>query len=159
MAHPDNGSSEMLDETDHAIAEELYVAPRMAFREIARRVGVSEATVRTRIRRLEDSGVLRFTAFIDPKGFGRGILCVALVDVDSAHHDDVVKTMSEWNEVVYLSTLLGEHSLQTQFSAANEEELWKLIQSVRALPGVTGIHTQVEATVHKIHYTAPRSLK
>ena len=58
---------EQLDQTDAAIVEQLYESPRMAFREIARRLDISEATVRTRVRRLQDTQVLRFTAFVDPQ--------------------------------------------------------------------------------------------
>jgi Lrp/AsnC family transcriptional regulator for asnA, asnC and gidA len=144
-----------LDDIDAAIIEELYAAPRIAFREIARRVDVSEATVRSRVRRLEEAGVLRFTAFVDPSGFGRGVLGVALVDVEAARHAEVVAALSEWPEVVYLSTLLGEHSLQLQFSAGNEGELWRLVQATRTLPGVVAIHPQVEVEIHKIRYVPP----
>lgn len=152
-------STGALDETDAAIIEELYTAPRMAFREIARRVDVSEATVRTRVRRLEESGVLRFTAFVDPSGFGRGVLGVALVDVEASRHDQVVAELSGWPEVVYLSTLFGTHSLQLQFSAGNEAELWRLVQATRTLPGVLAVHSQVEVEIHKIRYVPPGKSK
>jgi Lrp/AsnC family transcriptional regulator for asnA, asnC and gidA len=148
-------TDDMLDDTDTAIIEELYGAPRMAFREIARRVDVSEATVRTRVRRLEEAGILRFTAFVDPRGTGRGVLAVALLDVEPASHATVVATLTEWSEVVYLSTVFGQHSLQLQLSTANESELWRLVQATRQLPGVTAIQAQVEVEVHKIRYISP----
>jgi Lrp/AsnC family transcriptional regulator for asnA, asnC and gidA len=143
---------EQLDQTDAAIVEQLYESPRMAFREIARRLGVSEATVRTRVRRLQDAQVLRFTAFVDPAGFGHGVLAVALVDVAAAQHDAVVKKLSEWPEVVYLSTLFGRHSLQLQLSGETEQHLWQLIQDLSGIDGVTDVQAQIEVKVHKIRY-------
>jgi Lrp/AsnC family transcriptional regulator, regulator for asnA, asnC and gidA len=143
---------EQLDQTDAAIVTQLYESPRMAFREIARRLDISEATVRTRVRRLQDAQILQFTAFVDPAGFGHGVLCVALVDVAAAQHDTVVKILQEWHEVVYLSTLFGHHSLQLQLSGDSEYHLWELIRNMRAIDGVLDVHAQIEAKVHKIRY-------
>jgi len=145
-------ADEQLDQTDAAIVERLYESPRMAFREIARRLDISEATVRTRVRRLQDAQILRFTAFVDPSGFGHGVLCVALVDVDNRHHDTVVKTLEQWHEVVYLSTLFGQHSLQIQLSGDSEYHLWELIRNIRAIDGVRDVHAQIEVKIHKIRY-------
>ena len=143
---------EQLDQTDAAIVEQLYESPRMAFREIARRLGVSEATVRTRVRRLQDTQVLRFTAFVDPSGFGHGALAVALVDVTVGRHEAVVKKLTEWPEVVYLSTRFGPHSLQLQLSGETEQHLWQLIQDLSGIDGVTEVQAQIEVKVHKIRY-------
>jgi|SRR5579859_410706 len=145
-------ADEQLDQTDAAIVEQLYESPRMAFREIARRLDISEATVRARVRRLQDAQILRFTAFVDPSGFGHGVLCVALVDVDTRQHDRVVKTLEEWPAVVYLSTLFGRHSLQVQLSGDSEYHLWELIRGMRAIDGVLDVHAQIEVKVHKIRY-------
>lgn len=146
------------DETDAAIVAQLNESPRMAFREISRRLGMSEATVRARVKRLQDSDVLRFVTFVDPRGFGRLVLGVALVDVEAAAHEDVVAELVTWPEVVYLSTLIGEHSLQLQLCAEDESALWHTLHRVRLLGGVVGLRSQVEATVHKLAYTAPRGL-
>lgn len=143
---------EQLDQTDAAIVEQLYESPRMAFREIARRLDISEATVRTRVRRLQDTQVLRFTAFVDPAGFGHGALAVALVDVTPARHEAVVEKLAGWHEVVYLSTLFGEHSLQLQLSGETEQHMWQLIQDLHGIDGVIDVRAQMEVKVHKIRY-------
>lgn len=57
-----------LDDVDEAILRELQVDGRRAYREIARTVGVSEGTVRTRVKRLREAGLLRILAFVDPSG-------------------------------------------------------------------------------------------
>src|SRR6478609_2665984 len=58
------------DELDRAIIRELERDGRQPFREIGRSLGVSEATVRARYRRLTDSGLLRVVAFADPTAHG-----------------------------------------------------------------------------------------
>jgi Lrp/AsnC family transcriptional regulator, regulator for asnA, asnC and gidA len=55
-----------MDALDFGIVRELQDDGRRAFREIARNLSVPEATVRTRVKRLQDQGVLQILAFTDP---------------------------------------------------------------------------------------------
>ena len=48
-----------VDETDRAILSALRDNSRQAFVELAKVVGVSERTIRTRVRRLEEDGIIR----------------------------------------------------------------------------------------------------
>ena len=48
-----------VDETDRAILSALRGNSRQAFVELAKVVGVSERTIRTRVRRLEEDGIIR----------------------------------------------------------------------------------------------------
>ena len=48
-----------VDETDRAILSALRENSRQAFVELAKIVGVSERTIRTRVRRLEEEGIIR----------------------------------------------------------------------------------------------------
>ena len=68
-----------LDETDQAILRALQENGRRAYRDIAREVGVSEGTVRSRVRKLEHLGALRFLAFVDPMRLGNSVLALMLV--------------------------------------------------------------------------------
>ena len=51
-----------LDALDHAILALLSQDARISNRRIAAEVGVSEGTVRLRMQRLEDAGIMRVTA-------------------------------------------------------------------------------------------------
>ena len=57
--HSRPGAAFQLDELYNAIVDKLQQDGRRSFRAIARSVGVSEGTVRTRVRRIEDAGALR----------------------------------------------------------------------------------------------------
>ena len=60
-----------VDETDRAILSALRGNSRQAFVELAKVVGVSERTIRTRVRRLEEDGIIRgYTSSIYLKGGG-----------------------------------------------------------------------------------------
>ena len=79
-------TEEPLDHLDREILRNLQEDGRRAFREIARSLGVSEATVRTRFRRLQDSGILRILAFADPFRLGGSVLALVLLRVQADAH-------------------------------------------------------------------------
>lgn len=55
-------AQDSLDHLDRAILHQLEEDGRRAFREIARVVGTSEATVRARVKRMQDLEILRIVA-------------------------------------------------------------------------------------------------
>ena len=74
---------ETLDETDWAIVERLRKENATNI-DLARELSVSEGTVRQRLKRLKDSGVLRITAGIDPDALGNQQAALVAVNVTRA---------------------------------------------------------------------------
>jgi Lrp/AsnC family leucine-responsive transcriptional regulator len=63
--------SEAVDALDRSILTELDADPRLSMAELARRTGVSVPTARDRVRRLEESGVIRgYRLDVDPAALG-----------------------------------------------------------------------------------------
>jgi len=55
---------------------------RRSYVELARLLGVTEAAIRKRVRRLEEEGVIRgYTIDVDPKRLGYEILCFLGLDI------------------------------------------------------------------------------
>ena len=55
----DGGAMASVDETDRAILTALRENSRQPYVDLAKTVGVSERTIRTRVRRLEEDGIIR----------------------------------------------------------------------------------------------------
>lgn len=144
-----------LDSLDYEIVRELQEDGRRAFREVARNLDVPEATIRARVKRLQDMGTLQILAFIDPSKLGHAKLALLFVNVTPQDHERVVDTLGRWPEVSYLSTTLGNADICAQVLCRDEETLWALQQKVRALPGVLEVRTTQEVKVHKIRFTLP----
>src|ERR1700742_1089470 len=96
-----------LDDLDRAIMRELEEDGRRAFREISRSVGASEATIRARVKRLQDLKILRIVAFADPEQLGGSQLALVFLTVELARHEEIVGQLADLPEVSYVSTLLG----------------------------------------------------
>lgn len=72
-----------IDAFDRRILDELAVDGRISVTELARRIGLSKSPTQARLRRLEDSGVIRgYRALLDPIRLGRDH--VAFVEVKLA---------------------------------------------------------------------------
>jgi Lrp/AsnC family transcriptional regulator, regulator for asnA, asnC and gidA len=140
-----------LDDLDEAILRRLQEEGRRSYRQIARELGVSEGTVRSRVRRLEEGGALRVIAFIDPSRLG-SVLALILIRVDTEEHDRVVGILSGWREATYVSSLVGRADVYIQVICPDNQSLWNLVKEVRGLPGVLETETMLEMQVHKFTY-------
>jgi Lrp/AsnC family transcriptional regulator for asnA, asnC and gidA len=63
-------SARRVDDLDRQIIEALQENGRESFRRVASRLGVSEATVRSRYARLKNAGVIQVVAVTNPLGPG-----------------------------------------------------------------------------------------
>ena len=145
-----------MDDVDRAIVVELEADGRRAFREIARQVGVSEATVRARVRRLEETGLLQIVAFADPAKMGNSAMALLFLRVAPAEHDNIVAELSGRPEVSYLSTVLGNSDLCVQVVVRDQVQLGEFVRNqVRTLPGVIDTQTIPETVVHKLWFGMP----
>lgn len=144
-----------LDTLDRAILAALQVDGRRPFRVIARDLDVSEGTVRTRVRRLEESGVLRILAFVDPLKLGDALIAILNISVESAAHEAIAEQLSTWDEISYVSSVLGAYDMSIQVMTAGVAELWDLARRVESLDGVTDSQVLIEMKVHKFKYLAP----
>ena len=145
-----------LDDLDRRVLAELQEDGRRPFREIARHAGVSERTIRARVKRMQDAGVLRILAFADPFQLGHQVLAFALLRVDAGAHERIVETLSTWPEASYVSSLLGRWDVYVQLVCGDNERLWDLVNHrIRGLDGVLETETTIEMRVHRFTYTYP----
>lgn len=151
-----NGSAARFDAVDVQIVQELQQDGRRPVREISKNLGIPEATVRLRLRKLLDAGV-RIMAFANPAGFGQIKPALLLAVVEPNMHSQVVTALEEWDQVVYLSTMLGEFDLCIQVYTEDESELLKLTRAVRELSGVQSVKVMLEVDVHKLRWRLLRT--
>src|SRR5690348_3185078 len=99
--------TQRLDEVDQEIVRQLQQDGRRSYREMARSIGVSEGTVRWRVRRLQETGALRIAAIADPFRLGYTVLASMLLRVSPGELEHVIDELVQWQEVVYVSSCTG----------------------------------------------------
>lgn len=152
-----NMSISTLDPLDFGIVRELQEDGRRAYREVARNLSVPEATIRVRVKRLQDQGILQILAFTDPSKLGHAKLALLFVNVEPQDHERAVDTLGRWPQVSYLSTTMGTADICVQVLCSDDDSLWALQQRVRSLPGIRDVRTLQEVKVHKIRFTLPEA--
>jgi Lrp/AsnC family transcriptional regulator, regulator for asnA, asnC and gidA len=149
MSTPANG---LLDDIGKAIIEQLQEDGRRPYASIGRAVGLSEAAVRQRVQRLQDTGVIQVVAVTDPLQLGlrRQAMIGVTADGDLT---EVADAMAELPEVDYVVITAGRFDLLVEAVCEDDEHLLHLVGSrIRAVPGVRSVETFVYMKLRKQHY-------
>lgn len=101
-----------LDETDTAILKLLQENARMTVKEIAEKVNLTSTPVHERIRRLEQSGVIKqYATLVEPAKVGKGltVICyVSLREHSKTAGTKFIKAIHSLNEIVECYNISGE---------------------------------------------------
>jgi Lrp/AsnC family transcriptional regulator for asnA, asnC and gidA len=152
-ARSDGQNRITLDDVDREILQELQADGRRAFRDIARQLGVSEATIRTRVKRLRDNRVLQILGYVDPVAFGYGIMVVLLIKVTPDAHASAIETFTSWRDTTWVSTTVGRSNIYVQMLCHDSSSLYDLL-TVRLgdIDGIVDVDVIEEVKVHKAEY-------
>jgi Lrp/AsnC family transcriptional regulator for asnA, asnC and gidA len=131
-----------LDALDTQIIEALQENGREAFRSLASRLGVSEATIRNRYGRLTETGVLQVTAVTNPLGLGFDSMAMLGVSVEGPP-ERVADELAGWREAIYVVVVAGRFDLLVELVADDRRELLELTGRVRSIEGVRDTETFV----------------
>jgi DNA-binding Lrp family transcriptional regulator len=130
-----------MDDLDHRILHVLRRDARMPYTEIAERVGTSEGTVRNRVDRLIEEGIIeRFTVATRTGNVKAMVEISVAVDVDTTA---VSETMAEWEEVDFVWQVSGEEDVVLVVDAADTAALNDLITRSRELDEVKSTKTRL----------------
>jgi DNA-binding Lrp family transcriptional regulator len=125
-----------LDAIDDAIIALLREDGRMPYRAIAKSVGVAEATVRSRVRRLEESDTMRVVAVTDIGAAGYDMLLAIGVQVEHRSPEDVARELAAISAVFSVNVVVGAHDVEILVVSRDQAELNELINRLAAIPGV-----------------------
>lgn len=127
-----------LDDLDRAILERLSRESRISNRAIADALGVVEGTVRARIKRMQDHGLMRITAVTNIQRLKNPALAYLWIDVDrSAQCADVARRLAALPEIGFVSTMLGRADILAMTLVHSTEQLTAFLHTVVGnIPGV-----------------------
>lgn len=141
-----------LDEVAKGIIEQLQEDGRRPYATIGRAVGLSEAAVRQRVQRLLDAGVMQIVAVTDPLqlGFARQ----AMVGLrTSAELGETADRLAELAAVDYVVITAGSFDLLVEVVAHDDDHLLRILEEIRAVPGVTTTEAFVYLKLRKQTYS------
>jgi len=133
-----------LDEFDHQILEVLSSDARLSNRKIAQALGVTEGTIRGRLKRLQEENYLRFTAVTAPSYLGSSLLVFIGVTAEQGRVKDVAQTIAEMEGIRSVIITLGRFNVHVVgMYGTLEEVLGVANNAILAIPGVRHVETSI----------------
>jgi len=130
-----------MDDLDRRILSILRRDARTPYTEIADRVGTSEGTVRNRVDRMTDEGVIeRFTVTTRTGNVKAMIEISVEMNVNT---DAVGRRMVEWEEVDFVWQVSGEEDVVLVVDAVDTRAVNELITQAREMDEVKSTKTRL----------------
>ncbi len=142
-----------LNETDIKILKNLLEDARFSSRQIAKNVGVSVGTVLSRIKKMEEDGLIRgYVVILDHEKLGYELTVVTEITVSKGRLVEMEKEIAKMPGVcgVYDVTGLTDAVIIAKFKS--REELGRFTKQLLALPYIERTNTHVALTTVKENF-------
>jgi Lrp/AsnC family transcriptional regulator, leucine-responsive regulatory protein len=133
------------DATDTNIVEQLRRNGRANNQQIAEELGLTAATVSTRIKRMEDAKQLRVVAVSDFAAHGFNVLFKVAVEVDGRPASEVAHELAALPEIFAVHLVTGRHDIDMLVALHDFDDLPGFL--LEKLSRVRGIRSLVPAVV------------
>jgi DNA-binding Lrp family transcriptional regulator len=142
---------DVVDDLDLSIVSWLQRDGRSSNRSIAKELDVSEGTVRTRIKRMEEAGLIRIQAVSDVLAFGITAHAYVGIQVAGGAIDKVREALMRCAEIAVLTRTIGEFDFFAVVAAAHREQLIGVI--LEQIANVDGVrHTETFESWHTVKH-------
>lgn len=148
-----NPAAPAIDAIDMRMIALLRGDGRIASREMAEALGISEATVRARLRRLEEADTLRVVAVTDFRAAGFDLLTSVGVQVEEGAATAVAAELARIPEVLNVHIVAGPPDIEISLAARNRAELARLLgERLLQIPGILRVEAGVALDVLKLQW-------
>jgi len=111
---------------------------------IAKQLGVSEATVRSRLTRLIKEECIQIVAVSNPLKLGFEIVGILKINVDVKKMEHVSEELNKIKQLWYIVHATGASDIYAEFNAKSIEELNQVIsQKIHKIDGITATETSL----------------
>jgi Lrp/AsnC family transcriptional regulator for asnA, asnC and gidA len=133
-----------LDQIDCAIIELLQKDGRIPNTMIAKMIGVSESTVRSRLSRLIEEAYIQIVAVSDPIKLGFEIVGAIRIHVDNKKIDQVINRLIAVKPLWYIVLSTGVTGIDAEFIVKSLDELNDLVfNKINPIDGVIRTETSL----------------
>jgi DNA-binding Lrp family transcriptional regulator len=140
----------MVDDLDTKILQQLTRNARQSYRQIARKLRVSTGTVLTRIRRLEETGIIRgYTIMLDTEKLGYQLTALSELVVSKGKLLEMEREIAHLSPVCAVYDITGTTDAIVIAKFRNREELGNFTKSLLAMPFVERTNTHLVLTTVK----------
>ena len=140
----------VVDNLDSEIVQILKKDGRASNAHIARALGVSEGTIRRRLKMLIDGGVVHVNVSLDPAKMGLTTEAIIGLEVDPDKMDPVCASLAAFDEIGYVTLTTGAVDVFAWGRFSSTESLGLFLRSkVGKIAGVRRTETYMCISVRK----------
>jgi Lrp/AsnC family transcriptional regulator for asnA, asnC and gidA len=142
-----------LDQIDCQMIELLQKDGRISNTDIAKEIGLSEATVRTRLNRLIKDKFIQIVAVSNPIKLGFKIVGNIRIHIEIKKMDRIIKELKNLKPLWFIVQTTGGTGIDTEFVVKSLDELNKLIfEKINKIDGVIKTDTSLFLNYIKRQY-------
>ena len=131
-----------MDAIDERLVSILRHDGRRSISDMATELGLSRATVRSRVERLEQTGVIiGYTVVLRADTVAQPVRGLAMIEVEGRMLDKVVDALGGFPEIGALHTTNGRWDIVVELSAESLTDLDAVLRRLRLVPGITASET------------------
>ncbi|WP_203257151.1 Lrp/AsnC family transcriptional regulator [Hyunsoonleella ulvae] len=121
----------MVDDTDLKLLSILKENSRLSFADLGRQINLSPSSVRERVQKMEEEGVIKkYSIQIDNKKIGYDLEAFILVKVFPGKLQYVIKKVKEFSGVITAHRITGNQNIHLKVVIQNQESLQKLLDKL-----------------------------
>ena len=136
----------MIDNLDKRILEIMKKDSRCPYVEIAEKLGVSEGTVRSRVHKMTEDGIIRgFTI----KTSSKNVKALVEVRIDvNTDTEEIARKLSEYDGVTEVFEVTGDQDIIAIVDVESPQSLNEIIERVRRYDNVLSTRTRLILKEH-----------
>ena len=101
----------MIDEIDQKLIELLMSNSRQSSRVLADKLGLDSSTVRRRVKKLVENGVVFYSVLPNPDVLGFSVRAVMALDIAPGKVNEAIEILSDMKEVKWISPTIGKYDV------------------------------------------------
>ena len=128
---------------DYKIFRLLQKNGRIPNTEIAKILGISEATVRKRLQNMIQDDRIQVIAIVNPLKLKSGIMGNLRVQADKKQLQSVGYELSCLDEIWYIAQLVGTSDFDAEYYISSQDEFGGMVDKINQIEGILAIETSL----------------
>ena len=139
-----------IDEVDVRILSRLRENARLSNVEIARELAISEATIRRRIKALEEKGIIQgYSCYLNYQLIENPVKAYVNLALEPGLRESVVAKVTAHPRAVAVYRVTGEHDVLCVMFFIDMSELHEFLDRYLQMPGIRHVETQIVLSPYK----------
>jgi len=138
----------VIDDLDRRLIKLLARDGRRPFTSIADELGVSQSTVRARVAKLQDDGIVMIVAICNALLLGHQVVRL-LLRVRNLTPLAVADGLAGISQINHVALVAGSHDLYLEATCRDQDQLISLMDEIRRHPGVASIQPIIVTSLAK----------